>query len=571
MGSVSHAPAPAVSWAQLRQLLHEQFGHSEFRPGQERIITTLLEGRDVLAVLPTGAGKSLVYQLTAQLLPGVTIVVSPLLALIKDQVETLAAHGVGVAMINSTLSAAQSAAELARVAAGAARLLYLTPERFEDAAFVAELRALDTSLFVVDEAHCVTEWGHSFRPAYLQLAAAIKRLGRPTTLALTATATPWLRRAIAERLGLREPAVVAHGIDRPNLFFEVRRVETEAHDRAVLQQLLTTDCDEYEPGLSQQLCEAMNGSGLIYTATTRAAEQTAAWLREWGIAADFYHGRRSKADRARVQEQFMAGELRVIVATNAFGLGIDKPDVRFVIHRDVPASLEAYYQEAGRAGRDGKLSRCVLIYRPGDLGRAAFMAAGGQLTAEELARAWMALQALGRATRHELRAAAGLGQHDLLRAIEVLKSARAIGEQRGRIYVRRPDFDLAEVSLEAEEYRRAYERSRLEMMRGYAEAGSCRRRFLLDYFADDEPAACAMCDVDMPRTGDERIAVHAARAFSGAPAPFAVGAQVRHTAWGPGVVHSADAESLTVLFDTAGYKTLSVATVQARGLLQPAA
>jgi ATP-dependent DNA helicase RecQ len=314
---------------------------------------------------------------------------------------------------------------------------------------------------------------------------------------------------------------------------------------------------------------ALEGSGIVYTATTRAARETAGWLRSWGIAADYYHGQRRKADRERVQDAFMSGELRVIAATNAFGLGVDKPDVRFVIHRDIPGSLEAYYQEAGRAGRDGKPARCILIYRPGDLGRAAFLSAGGRLTEEELRRAWEGLLAAGRATPRELREATGLGQGDIARAIELLKQAGAVRELRGRIIPRASDFELGRISLDAEEHRRAYERSRVEMMRGYAETDGCRRHFLLSYFGEEyEPETCGMCDNDAPLGNERRVAVNPDEELP-APveAPFQAGERVEHASWGAGVVHSVAADSLTVLFDVAGYKTLALATVQERGLL----
>lgn len=554
--------------AQIAKLLHEDFGHQEFRPGQEEIIRALLSGRDVLAVMPTGAGKSLVYQLASQLLPGPTIVVSPLLSLMHDQVEALRANGLGASMINSAMSDDQAGEQLNQLTGGQAKLLYVTPERFENAEFMAAVRRIQIALFVVDEAHCVTEWGHSFRPAYLRLASAIARLGRPTVLALTATAPPWVKHEITERLGLREPLEVVRGLDRPNLFFEVRRVETEEADRRTLQQLLSANCGEYPAELAHELGQAMQGNGIIYTATTAAARQTATWLRKWGIAADYYHGQRNKADRARVQQAFMSGDLRVIAATNAFGLGVDKPDVRFVIHRDIPASIEAYYQEAGRAGRDGALARCVLIYRPGDLGRTAFLAAGGRLTAEELERAWNGLLRNPQATVGELQAATGLGKADLLRAIELLKHERAISERRGRLHLRVPDFDLTRISLEDEQRRVAYEHSRVEMMRGYAEANTCRRRYFLSYFGDTEEVTCQMCDVDVPRTTDERIAI--GPDTPAAPeklAPFGIGKRVEHSVWGAGTVQSASAGQLTVLFDTVGYKTLATASVQERGLL----
>ena len=559
-----------VTQTDIQATLREAFGHESFRPGQERAIRALLAGRDTLAIFPTGAGKSLVYQLAAQLLPGATVVVSPLLALMKDQVEALQANGLGVSLLNSTLSHGEAAEQLRRLRREQAKLLYVTPERFENDEFMQAARRLEIGLVVVDEAHCISEWGHSFRPSYLQLPGAIGRLGRPTVLALTATATPWVRGDIVERLGLRDPEVVVRGVDRPNLFFEVRRVESEDHDRRMLRHLFTDDCDEYPPELAPRLCGAMQGSGIIYTATTRAAQETAEWLQSWGVAADYYHGQRSRADRERVQDAFMAGGLRVIAATNAFGLGVDKPDVRFVVHRDIPGSLEAYYQEAGRAGRDGEFARCVLIYRPGDLGRAAFLSAGGQLTPEELRRAWDGMLASPGATQRELRAATGLGQADLTRAVELLKQAGAIAERRRRLHPRDPQFDLARISLEGEEHRRAYERSRVEMMRGYAEADDCRRRFVLSYFGEELAAErCGMCDNDVPRETRQSIAVNPDEELpEPIRSPFHPGERVEHASWGAGVVQSVAASSLTVLFDTAGYKTLAAATVQERGLLR---
>ena len=380
----------------IRTILRDRFGHEDFRPGQQRIIHDLLDGRDVLAVLPTGAGKSLVYQLTAQLLPGITLVVSPLIALMQDQEEALEARGIPVGVINSAVSEREVEEDLERAQRVQTKLLYVTPERFENPTFMAEIRQTRISLLAIDEAHAISEWGHDFRPAYLALGSVVEQLGRPPVLALTATATPWIRREIIERLGLRDPDLVVQDVDRPNLVFEARRVDSVAEEERLLERLLHGDgaLDEYhdDEHLTGELREAMQGCGIIYTATTKAAKQTAESLCSWGIAADFYHGQRRKSDRARVQAAFMAGDLRVIAATNAFGLGVDKPDVRFVIHRDVPASVEAYYQEAGRAGRDGQLARCTLIYRPTALGRAAFLAGNGHLTLDDLEAAQAALR-----------------------------------------------------------------------------------------------------------------------------------------------------------------------------------
>jgi ATP-dependent DNA helicase RecQ len=577
----------AVENSELHRLLREQFGHEAFRPGQERVIRSLLAGRDVLAVLPTGAGKSLVFQLTAQLLPGLTLVVSPLLALMKDQADSVEAQGLEVGVIHSHRSASQMEADLEKVKQEEAKLLYVTPERFENAEFLAEVEGLPVSLLVVDEAHCVSEWGFDFRPAYLGLAGVAERLGRPTLLALTATATPWVRRDIVERLGLREPEVVVRSADRPNLFFEVRRVEKEEEDHRVLRALLIDEPEAalegaavdsgsmralvqsglaaYPEEQARPLAEAMRGSGIIYTATTKAAAETAEWLREWGIPADYYHGQRAKADRERVQEAFMAGELRVIAATNAFGLGVDKPDVRFVIHRDIPASVEAYYQEAGRAGRDGHPARCVIIYRPADLGRAAFLSASSQLSREEVRRVSERLEEGESLSPEELAEAAELSQGKVARVVALLEREAVVEQEEGRVRLIAPEFDPEQLALEGEERRHAYERSRLQMMRGYAELWDCRRRYLLNYFGQEMEERCGWCDNDLLAP---EPAVRPEDGLGVDAGDFVVGARVRHPAWGEGQVSHVEADTLTVLFAREGEKKLALDLVREEGLLE---
>lgn len=520
-------------------------------------------------MLPTAAGKSLVYQLTAQLLPGLTIVVSPLIALMKDQAESIEGHGLEVAVVNSTQSEGESADELRQARRGGAKLLYVTPERFADEHFMAQMRRAHVSLLAVDAAHCLAEWGHDFRPSYLVLGSVAAELGRPTLLALTATATPWVRREIVERLGMHDPDLVVQGSDRPNLFFEVHRVEAEAEEYRVLERLLTDDGFEYPPEMAHALGEAMQGSGIIYTATTRAAEETAEWLHGWGIAADYYHGQRKSADRDRAQAGFMDGTVRVIAATNAFGLGVDKPDVRFVIHRDVPSNVEAYYQEAGRAGRDGRLARCSMIYRPGALGRAAFLAGGGQLTQEKVERGRYALLRRREGTPRELQPLTDLSKADLLRLIGILKRDGILEERRGKIRMLVPDFDPTQVSLEREEHRRAYERSRSEMMRAYAELPECRREYLLNYFGEElTTGRCNRCDNDLTRRGGRQADVP--RVGVG-EAPFEMNERVVHQAWGEGMIQRVTDETVTVLFETVGYKTLETEIVRERGLLRKTA
>jgi ATP-dependent DNA helicase RecQ len=546
----------------LQRLLREQFGHDAFRPGQERIIRMLLESRDVLAVLPTGAGKSLVFQLTAQLLPGLTVVVSPLIALMKDQAESVEQSGLAAGVINSTRTASEREADLTAAERGELKLLYVTPERFQNGEFTERLRAIGVSLLAVDEAHCVSEWGHDFRPSYLRLKQAAEQLDRPILLALTATASPWIRRDVAERLGMRDPVVVVYGLDRPNLFVEVRGVQSEAEDARVLRELLHAEAEEYPADLSSRLGKAMQGSGIIYCLTTAAAEETAGWLREWGIPADFYHGQRSAAERERAQEAFMAGEIRVIAATSAFGLGIDKPDVRFVIHRDVPASVDEYYQEAGRAGRDGALARCTLIYRAADLGRASFLAAGSTVSANDLSAIRELLRAAPERSLADLTEQAPAGEARVRRALELLVQHGLVELEGELVRLLVPDFDPERISLEAEESRKAYERSRVQMMRGYAELWDCRRRYLLNYFGEEaERERCEHCDNDT-RT-DRQNPTEPERA----PAAFAVGATVRHSAWGEGTVMACQHETVTVSF-SGEEKTLAIDVALENGLLE---
>lgn len=329
-------------------LLRHHFGYRSFRPGQGEAVDAALSGRDALVVMPTGAGKSVCYQIPAQILPGVTLVVSPLIALQKDQVDGLRSRRIPATYVNSTLHRAEIDRRLAEVGAGAVRLLYLAPERFDDPRFAAWLQTVTVSLLAVDEAHCVSEWGHDFRPSYFRLADVRERLGRVPVIALTATATPEVRQDILARLRLLDPAVLIRGFDRPNLRWHVMREERTGAKNALLVRLLKA--------------APPDTPSLIYASTRKAVVALHALLRSQGILAGYYHGGMPSARRRDIQDAFACGDLPAVVATNAFGLGIDVANIRRVIHYNMPGSLEAYYQEAGRAGRDGEPADSILLH-----------------------------------------------------------------------------------------------------------------------------------------------------------------------------------------------------------------
>jgi ATP-dependent DNA helicase RecQ len=538
----------------IRRVAREAFGFESLRPGQHEAIEAVLSGRDSLVVMSTGSGKSAIYQIAGLLTPGATVVISPLIALQRDQVEDLAERAAGgAAELNSKVGAADRERALAELAEGALEFLFLAPEQLANPAVLDELAVARPSLLVVDEAHCISEWGHDFRPEYLRVGAAADALGRPTILALTATAAPPVRDEIVERLGLRDPELVIRGFDRPNIRLEAQRFHGEQAAERKLRALEDRIAESTRPGI-------------VYVATRRHCAALAERLSARGIDAASYHAGMSGSQRDAVQTRFMDGDLDVVCATTAFGMGIDKADVRWVYHSEISESLDAYYQEIGRAGRDGEPAEAVLFYRPEDVGLRRFFAGSGQVGVDEIARVMAAVEerdepiaaaALQRASElSQSKLATAVTRLEDAGAVQVLPSG-AIADSLGG-----PDpADAVQAAAEAEEKRRSFERSRVEMVRGYAETEYCRRAYILSYFGEPFEPPCGRCDNCEAGHGVPPRA---------ADAPFAVGGRVLHEQWGEGVVQRYDDDAVVVLFDEVGYKALALDVVRERGLLSRA-
>jgi ATP-dependent DNA helicase RecQ len=507
----SYSPALREALDRARSALHIR----DLRPGQAEVIESVLGGRDTLAIMPTGSGKSLTYQLPSLWLPGPTLVVSPLLALIEDQVGKMKAVGVPVARIDSTRTAKERAADLEAVREGRIRLVLITPESVCSPAVQESLEGVKFSLFCVDEAHCVSQWGHDFRPSYLGLRRAAEVLGRPPILGLTATATPAIAEDVLVQLGMKDSHVCRVSFHRPNLAFDVRKVAGEADKLRVLGKLI----------------QRLRRPGIVYCATVRAVDDLYVALRHGKIPVERYNGKMTADEREKSQESFMAsGRKVVMIATNAFGLGVDKPDIRYIIHYQMPGSPESYVQEAGRAGRDGKPARCVLLFQPDDIaiqehflkeahptktqarlvadGLYAWSDEGKEVSVRDLALS-MALP--------ERRVRVVLSVLEAMGVAKEVRAARWTGVEP------RPTRNQIDKAASVFEARRISDRRRLAELLKYMNLQHCRVQMLRTYFGEDPGPACGLCDscagldseVFDPGDADARHSLHAATDFHG--------------------------------------------------------
>lgn len=532
----------------IAEAARDLFGWETLRDGQEEAVAALIQGRDVITVLPTGAGKSAVYQLAGALRDGITLVVSPLIALQHDQLSRLeqrpqAPQGVAV---NSSVGERAVEEAWEALESGEAEFVLVAPEQLAKDDVVDRLRRIGVGLLAIDEAHCVASWGHDFRPGYLRLGEVRTRLGDPVTVALTATAAEPVRAEITARLRLDDPLVVVRGVDRPNIDLRVHRPTSEGEKRdAVVDEVRT-----------------LPRPGLVYAATRRETEDYAGELRGRGVRAVAYHAGLSSRERSEVHDGFLTGRHEVVVATSAFGMGIDKPDVRFVVHASVPESLDAYYQEVGRAGRDGEPASAVLFYRPEDLGLRKYFVARGVDRARVAAAYRTIAASTAPLTPKKLAEELDVSIRTATGVLNLLAEGGAVSSSRKGVRPRSgfTAKKAAAAAEEASERRERIEQSRLEVMRRYAETRDCRRRVLLGYFGEDLAQACGHCDTCRAGTAVEDTAVSAA-------GPFPAGVSVEHVEWGRGSVMEVENDRITVFFEDQGYKVLALEAIEEHRLL----
>ena len=477
----------ALRWSQenLRKV-KRRLGVTAFRPGQEELIEGVMKGEDALGILPTGGGKSLCYQLPALFLPHAVVVVSPLISLMKDQQDKLEDRSIPVAKLDSTLSAHDERETADEIWRRAPELIYVTPERLEQEESLSMLERTGVSLLVVDEAHCISQWGHDFRPAYLSIRQAVRRLGNPPVLALTATATPDVASDILRQLDIKTAAVVNVGSYRENLIYEVRRTVNEAEKDRCLMELLAG--------------QLQGGPGLVYVATIREAKALFERLRQRDLPVGLYHGKMSAKDRHRTQQDFMNDRFRLVVATKAFGLGIDKRDLRVVVHYSLPDSIESYMQETGRAGRDGETAWAVLLYRLEDRRIQTYFLGGKYPRREDCADLYRVLAEEQRQgnkglTLNELAAAASLPSRKV-KVIVALLDAMGVVQRGRRLTLARAFADEEEFGRYLVEYegRHRSDQDKLEAMMKYGRTTECRVRFLTRYFGNEFSGDCGRCD-----------------------------------------------------------------------------